>query len=267
MWNKFQCEQFGYSIHQKSLEDLFPPENDHVDIINQSKDWKIKPFWLSLTLNKGETYLHPIKVNGVVFSEEINLLRTSCIISLTCTRSGELYVKLKNPEIQFKKGYSKALLETISCKPREIIRKKFYFDSNNPNSEKQIILENFSLGSIHFDLKCTLEKPEERPLQLDPLSLKNDFALNFRNSNLRSIISQRDGPSVVNDPEYYYLNIFPLVLVTIFTCGICVLVIVVKSTTGGSSDEVQLQMIPELLEKETEKRVCGTDRGKFNDGT
>ena len=131
-----------------------------------------------------------------------------------------------------------------------------------------IVVENRGLGKIKVNYNLKAEQISIMFKTRSPEIYKIDFARNIEKTSL-SLLGKPPGHAAMHDMLQPGDGSMLVISLIVFCFVICFVIFIARLAAMRFNDNLgnQLEMLPELLEKETEKRLPGNDLGKFCDGS
>lgn len=240
------------------------PDNETNTIWNSSLEKQMS--FLDIRLTPGQVY--EIKKDDKMNEKSsLDIGEYWYSVTIACSEIGELSVVMRTGKSANDKLQAVKNIDFISCTSGAVVTRQYRVDGLSLYSSEQIYLENHSLGDIKVQTSQFTRQKHRIFAVEQPIIKRNDFLASIRVDQMGKLLTEYERPYVRyplnNDGEF---NILLMSLACILIVGTVILIIrliVVRS----NEEEVPLELIPELLEKETEKRLCGTNYGRYSDGT
>ena len=265
-WEANGCSEKDISVQKVGIQSKYGSSTTK-EIFTWFDDLSTRKINFTRVLQNGDSYALEKSKQAPEFSDN-ELFHFWYTFSIACIDQGEVSVILESdPNFPNLRASKNTLISTISCEPRKIITKKIRMNGISLYSREKVLIENHSLGKIKVLSTCSMEPYYESFTLSSPLVKRNDFMGNIKTTDMGKIIAAYRRPGL-DSQESFVSNSSALLISLLCLFGLAILIVVVRIIVVRSTeDHIPEELIPELLEKETLKRKCGSDFGKFSDGS
>jgi hypothetical protein len=189
-------------------------------------------------------------------------------LSMICEERGTLLITIDDTEF-YKESSPQATKYSVFqiCQDPKETTKRYILAGGSKYKLPRVTIDNKSWGRIKYSYEFIVESVELNLKIRSSEFFKSDFETWNKNSNLSA---QRKPPSFEFKGHLTTDSDFPIVTLILVCCCFVIWVLVCVTRCAalrGDRTAPELVMIPELLEKETEKRTSNSDLGKFADGS
>jgi hypothetical protein len=195
-------------------------------------------------------------------------VKTWLQISMVCEEKGSLLISIDETEFYKEKAPQPSGSSFFQkCQDPKEVTKRYSLAGGSKFKLPRITIQNKSWGRIKYSYNIIVENVELSLKIRSAEFFKSDFDTWEKNSNLSA--QKKKDPE---DPRTHFTtdSDFPVMTLILVCCCFIIWVLVCVTRCAGLRGEgttPELVMIPELLEKETEKRLSSSDLGKFADGS